>query len=157
MNKRIEQSFHREDDGKTRRNTRSVSPMPPRQLDNELISPTAKKQRTSPRFLFETCCDINGLESKLKCSGCHHCDDFGTKPRKEHTSYKYKCYKAWERDAKTVKKRMLPHYNGIMAYVNHHMGIDPSSLKKRNNNNNHSHIRHHKQQQLPCQPHRRLK
>jgi len=122
-------------DDTRRRSSRTVSPMPPRRLDNannDARSPEKKKLRVSPRLRFKNCCDINGLDRKLCCSGCIHFKDFGSKPRNEHSSSKCQCYKAWERDEKTIEKRMQSHFEGVMAYINHHMNIDPSVLKKVN-------------------------
>jgi len=35
-----------------------------------------------------------------------------------------------ERNEKTTEKRMRPHCDGVMAHINHHVGVDPSVLKK---------------------------
>ena len=119
-----------QNDGRRRSGRRSLSPIVARRLDNDVPSPDKKRLRTSPRFLFDTCCDINNLPLKLRCFGCVHFDDFGTKPRGEYTSRKYQCYKAWERDEKTIENRMQPHYNGVIDFIEKQMQIDPAALKK---------------------------
>jgi len=116
-------------DGKRRRSSRSVSPMPPRCLDDNINTPAFKRTRTSPRFLFDTCDDISGLPPEFRCSGCVHYKDYGTKPRNQCTTDKCKCWKAWTRDEADVPNIKRPHCNKIMGFINHHMQIDSSALK----------------------------
>ena len=124
-------------DGGSRRNARrSVSPIPPRCLDNatnDAPSPERKRVRVSPRNLFTTCSEINKLDPKLRCSACVHFKDYGTKPRNQCTTVKCQCYQALERDEKTVEKQMLILYNGIMDHINKNVALDPSALKKQLN------------------------
>jgi len=121
------------DDNVARRKTRSVSPIPPRNLANdngaEAVAPIAKKTRTSLRNI-KYCTDLNGIENSLKCDACSRWDNlvFKKKPREETKTREYQCLQVWRYENDAVPGRLLKHYNGLIRFVELNMHIDRRAL-----------------------------
>ena len=116
-------------DGGKRRSTRRVSIPCNNDNDNDTgeDTPVAKKLRFSPRN-FKCCTDIKKLPDELRCSGCVHHKDFGTKAREAHTSKKHQCFKAWTKDAASVRPSMMQHVLAVQDCIENNLNIAVAAL-----------------------------
>jgi len=115
---------NRNDDGRRRSVRRSISPLPPRRLDDDsVIRPAPKKQRTSLRKFtadIKYCSDLIDVPSSFKCAGCSRWDETRsrkTKPRDQIKTREYQCLQIWTTPEANVAERHEKHYSSIMGYI----------------------------------------
>jgi len=117
--------------GKRRVSRRSISPLPPRRLeDDHGETPAPKRARTSLRkFTAEVkyCCDLDGIPSSFLCGGCSRWDESKkVKPRDEINTREYQCLQIWKLDK--VPPRQQKHYNNITGHIEKAYEIHRSRL-----------------------------
>ena len=120
------------DDGKRRRSSRSVSPVPSRRDTNDggdiALVPVAKKTRTSLRNI-KYCCDINNIPNEFKCGGCSRWDDSRkSKPRDQIVTREYQCCRVWRLEEDDVPDRLWKHYENLVGFIESELHIDRSAL-----------------------------
>jgi len=127
----IEEDDNRNKDDGKRRSARRISISHTNDNDGDGVThtPMAKRLRFSPRN-FKYCTDINLLPKKNQCSGCIAFQDYGSKPRGEHTTKKYQCYQAWKMDANTVPQCMQAHVVAVQNHIENNLRIDIKSLEE---------------------------